>query len=97
MGCWNASEVSMFRPDTSPEVQKVYDQKIRRLSEEERFLRGLSLTHFCRQICLAGIQDQHPSMTPEEMKIAIFERIYGPTFPTAEKHRIYSFLRSTFP
>jgi len=32
----------MYRPDTSPEVQEVYDQMIRNLSEEERFLKGIS-------------------------------------------------------
>ena len=82
----------MYHSDTSPEIQKIYDQKIRELSEEQRFLRGISLTHFCRQLCLAGIQDKLPNLTPEEIKVQLFERIYGALFTPEEKERIRLFL-----
>lgn len=84
----------MHRPDTSEEIQKIYDQKIRELSEKERFLRGLSLTHFCREICLASIREKHPDLNPQEVKVKFFERVYGDAFEPKEKERILAFLRS---
>lgn len=82
----------MFRPDTTAEIQRVYDQKIRELSEEERFLRGLSLTHFCRLLCLAGIHDQYPALAPDEVKRVFFERLYGSVFSEEEREKIRAFL-----
>lgn len=82
----------MQKLDTSPDIQKVYDEKIRALSEEERFLRGLSLTHFCRMALKAGIQDKHPDISEIEFRIKFFERIYGPLFSPKEKSKIISWL-----
>lgn len=66
----------MHRPDTTKDMQKIYDQKIRQLSEEERFRKGLSLTHLCREIALAEIQNQHHSLTPQEIKIKFRKLLY---------------------
>jgi len=83
----------MYRSDTTVEVQKIYDQKIKKLSDEERFLRGLSLTHFSRQLCMAGIRDEHPDWTDNEAKIEFFERIYGAHFSQKEKAKIHNFIK----
>lgn len=84
----------MHRSDTSEEAQKIYDQKIRELTEEERFLKGISLTHFCRQVCFASILESHPGLSSQEMKIQLFERIYGPLFLEPEKEKIRAFLKA---
>lgn len=78
----------MYRPDTSEEIQKIYDSKIRQLSDEERFLRGISLTHFCRHICWENL-GKKPSLSLVEKKIAFFERIYGQNYSPEEKRNIY--------
>ncbi len=83
----------MYRSDTSPEVQKVYDQKIKQLTGEERFMRGLSLTHFCREICLAGIRDRNPSFNESEVRAHFFEAVYGDLFTIAEKEKILTRFR----
>lgn len=80
----------MHRPDTTEEVQTIYDQKIRELTDEDRFLRGLSLIRFSREMCLAGIRESHPDWGPQDLKVALFERIYGDQFSDEEKDRIRS-------
>lgn len=85
----------MYRPDTSIEVQKIYDKKIKALSSNERFLRGLSLTHFCREMCWAGIRNRYPQMNPQEAKLKFFETVYGSSFSEDEKSRIIPFLVNT--
>lgn len=57
-----------MKHDTDSETAKIYDQKIRALSEEERFLRGLSLTQLCRQMTVAGIMERNKSFSPDEIK-----------------------------
>lgn len=81
----------MHRPDTDETTQAVYDQKIRELSPEKRFLRGVSLTHFSRQMCLAGIQRRNPSIGAGELRVKMFETIYGEAFSEEEKQKIRAY------
>lgn len=78
----------MHLTDTSPEAQRIYDEKIRSLSENERFFRGLSLTFFCRALCADGIRDQMPGIRENDLRAKLFERIYGDRFPPEEKLKI---------
>ncbi len=82
----------MYRHDTSKEVQEIYDQKIRALSQEERFLRGISLTHFCREICLSQIKEKYPQLTNPEIKAHFFEMVYGESFGPTEIKKISAIL-----
>lgn len=84
----------MYRPDTSTSFQKVYNERIKKLTGKERFLRGISLTHFCREMCQSGIRDSSPLANSTELKIALFERIYGSSFSRQDKERICSHLRN---
>ncbi|MBF0492800.1 MAG: hypothetical protein HQM15_08470 [Deltaproteobacteria bacterium] len=81
----------MYRSDTSLEVQKLYDEKIKALSSEEKFLRGISLTHFCREMCWAGIHERNPLMNLQESKVSFFETVYGACFSKQEKKKIAVF------
>ncbi|MBI4211775.1 MAG: hypothetical protein HY540_03975 [Deltaproteobacteria bacterium] len=82
----------MHKPDTDPSAQKIFDQMIRQLSDEERFFRGLSLTHFSRSLCLSGIQDRHAAASSDEIKILFFEHLYGGDFSSDIKQRIHQHL-----
>ena len=84
----------MYRPDTSDKVQAIYDSKIRALTDEERFMRGLSLTHFCRDLCLSGIRQQSPNLGSGELRARFFETLYSGSFPQEEREKIAEFLRS---
>jgi len=84
----------MYRPDTDTETQKVYDDLVRGLTDEERFSRGIGLIHFARQMCLAGIQDRFPGIGPGDLKVRLFEAVYGADFTDAEKSVIFRALRA---
>lgn len=58
-------------------MQEVYDQKIRDLSEEERFYKGISLTHLCREMVWASMIDQKALLTFQEIKIKFQKHLYG--------------------
>jgi len=85
----------MHRSDTSLEAQQVYDRLISRLTGTERFLRGISMTHFCRQLCIAGILERQPSLSQSELKAALFDTIYGDCFHDGEKESIRRVLRKS--
>lgn len=61
---------------------------IRSLTEQERFRRGLSLTHFGREVCLSEIRKKNPQATPQEIKILFFQRLYGGLFSSQERRNI---------
>lgn len=67
----------MQRNDTSPKIQEVYDVKIRGLTGRQRFLRGLSLTHWSRQMCLAGLRVRYPQAAEDEVRRIFLEKVYG--------------------
>lgn len=70
----------MLTSDTTEIVQKIYDKKIRELSEEERFFKGLSLTHFCREMCLEGLKQRYPQANHRQLKKFLFELLYPTNF-----------------
>lgn len=84
----------MHRTDTSEDIQSVYDRMIRELSGKERFLRGLSLTRFSRDLCLSGIRERKPGLSLIDEKIALFDSIYGGSYSQEEKEKIIQFFRN---
>lgn len=79
----------MYREDTIADAQAMYDAVIRNLSEEQRFLKGLSLTRFARQMCFWGIRDRHPDLTEKELRREFFEVVYGHLFRPEQKLKIH--------
>lgn len=71
----------MVKTDTSPEVQEIHDQMVRQLPETERFLRGLSLTRLCREICFAGLKERHLHADEHQLK----KLFSGLLYPSSQK------------
>ena len=78
----------MYRSDTSDEAQRIYDEKILQMTGEERFLRGLSLCHFSREIVYGSLKKQNPGLSPQDLKLLFFETLYGHLYSKEEKRRI---------
>lgn len=72
----------MVKTDTSPEIQEIHDQMMRQLSETQRFMRGLSLTRLCREICLEGLRERHLHADEQQLKKLFFGLLY----PPSQKH-----------
>ncbi len=66
----------MVRSDTSPEIQKQYDDLWRGLSCEERFLKGLQWIQFNREFLLAGIRARFPNLTEKQLRQELWRELY---------------------
>lgn len=62
--------------DTTPEMQKHYDELWCNLTEEQRFLRGLDLICLCQQMLFAGYQSRYPDLSLIELKKIIIKAEY---------------------
>ena len=62
--------------DTSPKMQKHYDELWQRLSCEERFLKGLQWIQFNREFLLAGIRARFPHFTETEVRQELRHELY---------------------
>lgn len=62
--------------DTTAKVQKHYDSLWRKLSMEERFLKGLQWIQLNREFSLAGIRALHPHFTEEEIRKQLLHDLY---------------------
>ena len=83
----------MHQPDTTAEAEQLYDEKIRQLSAQEKFSKGLSLTSFCREVCWESLRQAHGNLSQKELKVYFFERIYGTDFSDGIKKDIHDSLR----
>lgn len=80
--------------DTSLEVAALFEDLIMAKSNEQRLLMGCSMYDTAKQIVRSAIYNQHPQITPEEMKKQIFLRFYGLDFSQADKEKILSMFAS---
>ncbi|MBI5474964.1 MAG: hypothetical protein HY961_21695 [Ignavibacteriae bacterium] len=70
-----------LRPiDTSPEVEKLQIEIIRKMSEQERQMRAAELIRSCRQLQEQGVRHRHPDYTDEEVRIAAIRMRIGEDF-----------------
>jgi len=74
--------------DTSPEVEKIVTDRMKRLSGEERLKMGASMFDTAKQLVIASL-----STTDEtDMRIRIFLRFYGNDFDPVAIQKIVDYL-----
>lgn len=66
----------MPQSDTSPDVEKEYDERWKKLSPEDRFLKGLSLIALSRKMLIAGLEARYPDRSSEELKQLLRKQLY---------------------
>ena len=60
--------------DTSPEIAELVRQKLMARSGAERFVMGSRMFDAARTVVIASLPKE---LTPDQMKRALFRRIYG--------------------
>ena len=70
-------------PDTSPEMERVQIEMLRKMSIAERFAMMESWSHFIREVAKQGIRRDNPSASEEEVALMLVARLYGQ--PLAER------------
>lgn len=74
----------MIPSDTTNAIQKKYDEMWRKLSPEQRFIKGLQLIHLSRQMLLAGFKARFPELSEQELKERIVQQVYFSFLPSPE-------------
>lgn len=77
--------------DTSPEIQKILDERYKNMTGEQRFLIGCSMYETARAFVLASLPSE---LSPKEKAVQLFLRFYGNEFNESEKEKIINSLRS---
>lgn len=80
--------------DTHPDVAVRFQNLIMLKSNEQRLLMGCSMYDTAKEIVRSAIYNEHPEITPEEMRKEIFLRFYGLEFSQADKDKIFSMFAS---
>ena len=64
----------MLPQDTSPEVQKLMDDALRRMSPAEKISRMAALTDLVHSFALAQIRAEHPDESEREHRLRLVSR-----------------------
>jgi len=73
-------------PDTSPEMERVQIDMLRKMSIAERFAMMESWSQFIREVAKQGIQQDYPSASEEEVALMLVAHLYGQ--PLTERVRV---------
>lgn len=78
--------------DTSPEMEREYQQRLLQRSGAERLKIGCSMFSTARALVLASVLEQEPSASPARVRRALFLRFYAPDFRADARARIAAWL-----
>jgi hypothetical protein len=70
-------EASSRRSDTSPEVEELMYERLRRMTPSQRFEQGVKLCKVERQFMRAGIRVRHPDYDTEQVEMALARLLWG--------------------
>lgn len=76
--------------DTTERFEKLYLEKLKTKTDTERAAMGFSMFETSRYLIKADLPLD--AMTPQEIKIAIFNRFYGNDFDRKTKEKIVQYL-----
>jgi hypothetical protein len=63
--------------DLAAETEKIYLDRLREMSGEERLKAAVALSDAVRKMAIAGIKRDHPGITDDELRVELLRRVYG--------------------
>lgn len=81
--------------DTSPDVQARFDELMRQRSGTDRVRMMSEMFDFARALVLSNLRDTHPGATDAELRMRLFDRLYGDDIAPASREGIVARLRET--
>ncbi len=81
--------------DTSPEVAAQFDALMSRRSGGDRVRMACEMFDLARTLAVAGIRADDPGISGSDLRVRLFERLYGDDFSEEERSRIVATLRSS--
>ena len=79
--------------DTPPDVEARLRDLFMQRSGSDRVRMVSEMFDLARALVVAGIKAESPDVTPQELRIKIFERMYGDDFDADARARIIARLR----
>jgi hypothetical protein len=74
--------------DTSPEIERKYEELLMQKSPEERLRMGCSMFSAARKIVVSSLAQRNVRRSRAELRRQIFLRFYGEDFTGAAKEKI---------
>lgn len=63
--------------DTTPDVQDRFDELMRQRSGSERVRMMSEMFELGKALVLSSLREMHPGSTDTEMRVLLFDRLYG--------------------
>ena len=79
--------------DTSPEVQARFDELMRRRSGSDRVRMMSEMFDFAKALVLSSLRETHRDASDDELRVLLFDRLYGDEIDPAQRARIVARLR----
>jgi hypothetical protein len=79
--------------DTPPDVQARFDELMRQRSGTDRVRMISEMFDFARALVLSNLRETHPGATSAELRVLLFERLYGDEVDPAQRASIVARLR----
>ena len=80
--------------DAPPDVQARFDELMRQHSGTDRVLMMSEMFDFARVLVLSNLRAVHCGATEADLRVLLFERLYGEEIDPAERSRIVERLRA---
>lgn len=79
--------------DTSPEAAAQINALMAQRSGSDRVRMACEMFDLARTLVVSGIRAEEPTITNGELRVRLFERLYGGDFSEEERARIVATLR----
>ena len=79
--------------DTSEDVALIIRERYRAMTPTERIRMASGMFETARALATAGIQAQHPDLDAVELRVALFDRLYGRDYSAADREEIVARIR----
>ena len=63
--------------DTPPDVQARFDELMRQRSGNDRVRMMSDMFDFAKSLVLSNLREIHPGVTDAELRVLLFDRLYG--------------------
>jgi hypothetical protein len=83
--------------DTSPEIERMFNDGIMRKTPEERLNITSDMFETAKKLVMSSIRQTHPNIDPVELRIQTFMRFYGHEYQPSELARILSWIKKETP
>ena len=80
--------------DTPPDVQARFDELMRQRSGSDRVRMMSEMFGFAKTLVLSSLRATHPDATDAELRVLLFDRLYGDELDPAERGSVVARLRA---